>query len=48
MSEEPDEQRRKRLLYQSTHRGTKEADLIIGGFALAHISTLSADQLSNF
>lgn len=24
--------RRKRLLYRATHRGTKEADVIIGGF----------------
>jgi antitoxin CptB len=24
--------RRKRLLYRATHRGTKEADLIVGGF----------------
>lgn len=38
--------RRKRLLYQSRHRGTKEADLILGGFALAHMTSLTTDQFA--
>jgi len=41
-------QRRKRLLYQSTHRGTKEADLIIGGFAEKHLANLSEELLNSF
>ncbi len=41
-------QRRKRLLYQSTHRGTKEADLIIGGFAQKHLANLSEELLNSF
>lgn len=41
-------QRRKRLLYQSTHRGTKEADLIIGGFAQKNLTGLSEELLDKF
>ena len=40
--------RRKRLLYQSRHRGTQEADLLIGGFADQHLATLSAEQLDTY
>jgi antitoxin CptB len=40
--------RRKRLLYQSAHRGTQEADLLIGGFATQYLPTLSAAQLDEF
>ena len=42
------EVRRKRLLYQSNHRGTKEADLILGGFARSHLGGMSTDQLTQF
>ena len=35
---------KKRLLYRATHRGTKEADAIIGGFVGAQIDTLSDSQ----
>lgn len=38
-------ERRKRLLYRSTHRGMKEADVLLGGFVSAHIGTLSDDQI---
>jgi antitoxin CptB len=37
--------RRKRLLFRCWHRGTKELDLIIGGFADAHLPTLSEAEL---
>jgi antitoxin CptB len=37
--------RRKRLYYQSCHRGMKEMDLILGGFAEAHIDALDAGEL---
>jgi len=40
--------RRKRLLYQATYRGFKEADLLIGGFAKAHIAEMSEEDLDEF
>lgn len=40
--------RRKRLLYRSWHRGTKELDLFIGAFADAHLAELSEDQLDRY
>ena len=39
---------RKRLLYKATHRGMKEADRLIGDFALARIGILSESQLTSF
>ena len=39
---------KKRLLYKSSHRGMKEADRLIGDFALARIGTLSESQLTSF
>ena len=48
MSDDGEDRRRKRLLYQSRHRGTKEADLILGGFAHAHMSTLTPEQFTRF
>ena len=40
--------RRKRLLYRSNYRGFKEADILLGGFAKAHVKTLSDDELTQF
>jgi antitoxin CptB len=40
--------RRKRLLFRSLRRGTKESDLVLGGFARAHVAALDADQLDHF
>jgi antitoxin CptB len=37
--------RRKRLLYRATHRGTKEADLIIGGFFQEKVGGLAETRL---
>ncbi len=37
--------RRKRLLFRCWHRGTKELDLIVGGFSDAHLPTLSEAEL---
>ena len=42
------ETRRKRLLYQSGHRGTKESDLLLGAFAAAHLQDFSPAQLDRF
>jgi antitoxin CptB len=36
---------RKRLYYQSWHRGTREAELLLGAFADTHLSTLQEQDL---
>ena len=38
--------RRRRLLFRACHRGTKEADLMIGGFVSRHLSTFSDQELA--
>ena len=38
--------RRRRLLFRATHRGTKEADLMIGGFVSRHLATLSEAEMA--
>ncbi|HEY1504245.1 MAG TPA: succinate dehydrogenase assembly factor 2 [Stellaceae bacterium] len=40
--------RRKRLLYQSSHRGTKESDLLLGAFAAAHLGAFNPAQLDAY
>jgi antitoxin CptB len=40
--------RRKRLLYRAWHRGTREADLILGSFAEAQLAGFDAAQLDRF
>ena len=40
--------RRKRLLYQSGHRGTKESDLLMGAFAAAHLAAFTPAQLDRY
>jgi antitoxin CptB len=40
--------RRRRLLYRSWHRGTREMDLIMGRFADTAIADLSAAELDEF
>lgn len=40
--------RRRRLLFRSWHRGTREMDLIIGRFADAHIAQFSDAELDEF
>lgn len=42
------EARRKRLLYRATHRGTREADSLIGAFAKACLSELAPSDLDQF
>jgi antitoxin CptB len=37
--------RRRKLLYRSWHRGLREMDLIMGGFADAKVAQLSEDEL---
>ena len=38
----------KKLLYRSNHRGTKEMDLLIGGFANENLKKLSPKELQEF
>src|ERR1700730_19444624 len=41
----PSDIRRKRLLFRSWHRGTRESDLILGRFADAHLAAFDEAQL---
>jgi antitoxin CptB len=43
-----DDTRLKRLKYRANHRGFREADIVIGGFANAHLASLSPAQLDAF
>lgn len=40
--------RRKKLLYRASYRGFKEADLLIGGFARAHLGEMTDADLDEF
>lgn len=47
MDDEPNElsPRRRRLLFRARHRGTKETDLLIGGFVSDRIESFSDQEL---
>ena len=45
---DPLEALRKRLFYRAHHRGTKEMDLVLGGFAEARLGGYDADGLARF
>ena len=38
----------KKLFYRSNHRGTKEMDLLIGGFANENLKKLTPEELQEF
>ena len=42
------EYRRKRLRFRAWHRGTKEADLLLGPFADARLDSLDEEGLARF
>ena len=42
------EMMRKRLLWRAMHRGIKEMDLIVGGFAQARLSDMADAELAEF
>jgi len=42
------EPRRRRILVRSWRRGMREMDLVLGGFADAHIEQLSDEELAQF
>ncbi len=48
ISSEGLDERRRRLLFRSWHRGIRETDLIMGGFADAHIATLTDGELDAY
>lgn len=48
MSETEIVHRKKRLLYRAMHRGFKEADLVVGGFAAAHLGEMDEAELDEF
>lgn len=48
MHKTDDARRRGQLLYRAMRRGFKEADLVIGGFAVAHIEDLTSEELDAF
>lgn len=39
---------KRRIRWRAHHRGTKEADLMIGGFCEAHIDSWGPDEMSWF
>lgn len=39
---------RKKLLWRATHRGIKEMDLIVGGFALQRLAAMTELELAEF
>tara|TARA_B100000686_G_C15849272_1_gene506436 strand:- start:149 stop:418 length:270 start_codon:yes stop_codon:yes gene_type:complete len=39
---------RRKLMFRSCRRGTKESDLVIGGFAQKYLRELNEQQLKNF
>ena len=40
--------KRKRLIFRSWHRGTREIDLMLGKFADAHMNVFEAEQLAAY
>ena len=44
----PSDPELKRLAWRAHHRGTKEADLLVGGFFDAHHASWSADECTLF
>ncbi len=40
--------RRKRALYRAGHRGTKELDLMLGGFAKSRLALMDERELTEF
>jgi antitoxin CptB len=40
--------RRRKLRFRAWHRGTREADLLLGRFADAHLDAFGAGQLDRF
>ena len=39
---------RKRLMWRATHRGIKEMDILVGGYAAVALAAMDADELAAF
>ena len=39
---------RRRLLWRASHRGIKEMDLIVGGYAQTHLASMIESELTDF
>ena len=39
---------RKRLLWRATHRGIKEMDILVGGYAQRHLGAMREAELTHF
>jgi antitoxin CptB len=48
MSETNLEITRKRLLWRATHRGIKEMDILVGGYARTHLAAMREAELAQF
>ncbi len=48
MSLEELDNRRKRLIFRSWHRGTREMDLIMGTFAESHVPDMNDEALDQY
>ncbi|MGH6980670.1 MAG: succinate dehydrogenase assembly factor 2 [Stellaceae bacterium] len=48
MGDDPESVRRKKLLFKAWHRGTREADLLLGPFAERYLAALDSGQLDRF
>ena len=42
------ENKRKRLIFRSDHRGPKEMDVLLGSFAKKHVPAMSEQELEQF
>ncbi len=47
-AEETIENKRKRLIFRSDHRGTKEMDIIMGRFAKKYVPEMSEAELAEY
>jgi antitoxin CptB len=48
MGDDPESARRKKLLFRAWHRGTREADLLLGPFADRYLAGFDRGQLDRF
>jgi antitoxin CptB len=45
---DPFQMRRKKLLWRASHRGIREMDILMGGFARAHVGHMTESELNAF
>ena len=48
MGDDPESVRRRKLLFKAWHRGTREADLLLGRFAERYLGAFDVGQLERF